>query len=84
PYVSCVDRIPWRDAHLSAGNLPLSRFEAGSQNIRAIVTLIVRAPLPLHKQRQQLPIYDVFKRQDKVNGARDVFLGKISARWSEC
>ncbi|KOX73240.1 hypothetical protein WN51_00351 [Melipona quadrifasciata] len=36
----------------------------------ANTTLIVRAPLPLHKQ-QQLPIYDVFKRQDEVNGAKD-------------
>lgn len=36
PYVSCVDRVPWRDAHLSARNLPLSRFDAGSQNMRAI------------------------------------------------
>lgn len=31
PYVSCA--VPWRAAHLSADNLPLSRFDVASQNI---------------------------------------------------
>lgn len=43
--------------------------------------LIVRAPLPLHKQQQQLPIYDVFKRHKiriKSMARKMYFLKKLA------